>query len=68
MPVAALAAGFSGPAALAALIAAPLAIPLLRTVFADGDPRRLNPVLKGTARLELVVAVLLAVGLAVGAR
>ena len=68
MPVAAWVAGLSGPAALLALLAAPLAFPLLRTVFDDGDPRRLNPVLKGTARLELVVAVLLAVGLAVGGR
>lgn len=68
MPVAAWVTGLSGPTALLALLAAPLALPLLRTVLGDGDPRRLNPVLKGTARLELVVAVLLAVGLAVGAR
>jgi 1,4-dihydroxy-2-naphthoate octaprenyltransferase len=68
MPPVAWAGGLSGPTALLALIAAPLAIPLLRTVFADGDPRRLNAVLKGTARLELAVAVLLAVGLAVGGR
>jgi 1,4-dihydroxy-2-naphthoate octaprenyltransferase len=68
MPVVAWAAGLAGPATLLALLAAPLAVPLLRTVFAEGDPRRLNPVLKGTARLELAVAILLAVGLAVGGR
>jgi 1,4-dihydroxy-2-naphthoate polyprenyltransferase len=56
----------ASPLVLVALLAAPLAIPLLRTVFADGDPRRLNPVLKGTGRLELAVGVLLALGLAVG--
>jgi 1,4-dihydroxy-2-naphthoate octaprenyltransferase len=59
-------AGLASPLALAALVATPLAIPLLRTVHADGDPRRLNPVLRGTARLELAVAALLALGLAVG--
>ena len=68
MPVAAWLAGLAGPTVLVALVAAPLAIPLLRDVFAEGDPRRLNPVLKGTARLELAAAVLLAVGLAVGGR
>jgi hypothetical protein len=40
----------------------------VRIVLADGDPRRLNPVLRGTARLELAVAMLFAVGLAVGGR
>jgi 1,4-dihydroxy-2-naphthoate polyprenyltransferase len=55
------------PAALP-LVAIPLAIPLVRIVLADGDPRRLNPVLRGTARLELAVALLFAVGLAVGGR
>ena len=34
----------------------PLAVPLLRTVRAFGDPRQLNAVLKGTARLALVFA------------
>ena len=42
----------------------PLAVPLVRVVFADGDPRRLNPVLKGTARLQLVFSALFALGLA----
>jgi len=55
------------PAALP-LVAIPLAVPLVRIVLADGDPRRLNPVLRGTARLELVVAMLFAAGLAVGGR
>ncbi len=58
----------ASPLALLALLAAPLAVPLLRTVFGDGDPRRLNTVLKGTARLELAFATLLALGLAVGGR
>lgn len=58
----------ASPLALLPLLAAPLAVPLLRTVLDDGDPRRLNPVLKGTARLELAVAILLALGLAVGGR
>jgi hypothetical protein len=40
-------------------------VPLLRVVRAGGDPRRLNPVLKGTARLALAFAVLFALGLAV---
>jgi len=61
-------AGLASPLALLPLLASPLAIPLLGTVFADGDPRHLNPVLKGTARLELAVAALLALGLAVGGR
>jgi 1,4-dihydroxy-2-naphthoate octaprenyltransferase len=46
------------------LLSLPLAVPLARVVFADGDPRRLNPVLKGTARLQLVFAALFAAGLA----
>ncbi len=64
----------SGPAGseapLAALVLLPLltlpmAIPLLRTVRGFGDPRELNPVLKGTARLSLVFSILFALGLAV---
>lgn len=50
---------------LLALLAMPLAVPLLRVVHAGGDPRRLNPVLKGTARLSLAFSALFAVGLAV---
>jgi len=60
--------GQAGIAALLPLLAAPLAWPLLREVRAVGegsDRRRLNPVLKGTARLSLVCCVLFATGLAV---
>jgi 1,4-dihydroxy-2-naphthoate polyprenyltransferase len=46
------------------LLCLPLAVPLLRVVFSDGDPRRLNPVLKGTARLQLAFSALFALGLA----
>jgi len=56
------------PAALLPIVAIPLAIPLVRIVLDDGDARRLNPVLRGTARLELAVALLFAAGLAVGGR
>jgi len=56
--------GSSGPSVLLPLVSAPLAVPLLREVGAGGDPRRLNAVLKGTARLSLVFACLFAVGLA----
>jgi 1,4-dihydroxy-2-naphthoate octaprenyltransferase len=55
-----------GPAILLPLLALPLAVPLWRTVRAGGDPRLLNPVLRGTARLTLVFALLFAVGLVVG--
>lgn len=56
----------AGPAVLLSLLAVPMAIPLLRVVYSGGDPRRLNPVLRGTARLTLVFAVLFAAGLALG--
>ena len=56
--------GGTGPAVLLPLLSAPLALPLLRVVRAGGDPRRLNAVLAGTARLSLVFAALLALGLA----
>jgi 1,4-dihydroxy-2-naphthoate octaprenyltransferase len=46
------------------LLSLPLAVPLLRSVRAGGDPRRLNAVLRGTARLSLVFSVLFAVALA----
>jgi 1,4-dihydroxy-2-naphthoate octaprenyltransferase len=48
---------------LAPLMALPLTAPLLRTVRDFTEPRRLNPVLKGTARLALVHGLLLAFGL-----
>jgi hypothetical protein len=51
-------------ALLLPLLSAPLARPLLRVVRAGGDPRRLNAVLAGTARLSLAFAALLALGLA----
>jgi 1,4-dihydroxy-2-naphthoate octaprenyltransferase len=47
-------------------LALPLASPLLRTVRTFGEPRQLNLVLKGTARLALIFSLLFAVGLAVG--
>ena len=47
------------------LVALPLAVPLLRTVRDFEEPRELNLVLKGTARLALLFAVLFALGLAV---
>jgi 1,4-dihydroxy-2-naphthoate octaprenyltransferase len=53
---------------LAPLLAVPLVPPLWRTVRRFREPRELNAVLKGTARLALVVAVLFAAGLAAGPR
>ncbi len=64
VPVAMLLTGSARYPALLPLLCLPMAVPLLRVVFADGDPRRLNPVLKGTARLQLVFATLFALGLA----
>jgi 1,4-dihydroxy-2-naphthoate octaprenyltransferase len=46
------------------LLSLPLALPLIRVVRAGGDPRRLNAVLRGTARLSLVFSALLALALA----
>lgn len=46
------------------LLSLPLAVPLVRTVRGFTEPRQLNPVLKGTARLALVYSVLFAIGLA----
>jgi 1,4-dihydroxy-2-naphthoate octaprenyltransferase len=60
----------SGPTVLLPLLAFLVARPLVAEVLAVGpatDRRRLNPVLKGTARLSLLYGVLSAVGLAVGA-
>ncbi|MGD0121340.1 MAG: 1,4-dihydroxy-2-naphthoate polyprenyltransferase [Candidatus Limnocylindrales bacterium] len=56
----------SGAAVLLPFVALPMAVPLLRIVYAEGDPQRLNPVLRGTARLTLVFALLFAAGLALG--
>jgi 1,4-dihydroxy-2-naphthoate octaprenyltransferase len=46
------------------LASIPAMIPLVRTVSQDGDPRQLNLVLAGTARLSLAFCVLFALGLA----
>ncbi|MHB8891734.1 MAG: 1,4-dihydroxy-2-naphthoate polyprenyltransferase [Candidatus Limnocylindrales bacterium] len=54
------------PLVLLPLLTLPMASPLLRTVRSFGEPRDLNPVLKGTARLSLVFSLLFAIGLAVG--
>ena len=64
VPVAVAVAGF-GYAVLLPLAAIPLARPLWRTVRSFAEPRELNPVLKGTARLTLVYSLLFAVGLAI---
>jgi 1,4-dihydroxy-2-naphthoate octaprenyltransferase len=56
----------AGPWVLLSLLAMPMAVPLLRVVYGGGDPRRLNLVLKATARLTLVFALLFAAGLALG--
>jgi 1,4-dihydroxy-2-naphthoate octaprenyltransferase len=61
-------AGAVAPIALLPVLSLPLAISLVRTIVAGGDPRRLNAVLRGTARLSLVFAALLALGLALGGR
>jgi 1,4-dihydroxy-2-naphthoate octaprenyltransferase len=53
---------------LATLLALPMTLPLWRIVRGFGERRELNAVLKGTARLSLVVALLFAAGLAVGVR
>jgi 1,4-dihydroxy-2-naphthoate octaprenyltransferase len=54
-------------AAALPLLALPLAVPLLRTVRDFTDPRELNPVLKGTARLSFAFAVLFALSLRLAA-
>lgn len=53
---------------LATLAAIPMAVKLWGTVTGFTERRQLNLVLKGTARLSLVVAVLFALGLAAGTR
>jgi 1,4-dihydroxy-2-naphthoate polyprenyltransferase len=64
VPVLLVVTGSSRYPVLLPLACLPLAVPLVRVVFADGDPRRLNPVLQGTARLQLVFSALFALGLA----
>jgi len=51
-------------AVLLPLVTAPMALPLVRVVRGFGEPRALNPVLKGTARLAFAFSVLFAAGLA----
>ena len=63
VPIALLLAGF-GIVQLLPLCAVPLVGPLLRTVRDFREPRQLNPVLKGTARLDLAFGVLFAAALA----
>jgi 1,4-dihydroxy-2-naphthoate octaprenyltransferase len=64
VPLSLLFAGVMPLGGLLALLSLPLALPLVRAVRAGGDPRRLNDVLAGTARLSLAYAALLALGLA----
>jgi 1,4-dihydroxy-2-naphthoate octaprenyltransferase len=64
VPVVLAAVGFGLPVVLP-LAALPLARPLWHTVRTFSEPRQLNPVLKGTARLTLVFSVLFAAGLAI---
>jgi 1,4-dihydroxy-2-naphthoate octaprenyltransferase len=70
VPVALVLAGsavLAGPWPIAAclpLLTAPMALPLLRTVRGFDQPRELNAVLKGTARLAFAFSLLLAAGLA----
>jgi 1,4-dihydroxy-2-naphthoate octaprenyltransferase len=65
VPVVLVAAG-RGLTVLLPLIALPVASPLLRTVRTFTEPRQLNRVLKGTARLALIFGLLFAAGLAIG--
>jgi 1,4-dihydroxy-2-naphthoate octaprenyltransferase len=59
-----LAVGARTPWVLAPLLSMPLAARLWRSVRDFHEPRELNPVLKGTARLSLVFSLLFALGLA----
>jgi 1,4-dihydroxy-2-naphthoate polyprenyltransferase len=66
VPIALVLGGWASPIAFLPLASLPLAIAAVRECAAGGDPRRLNAVLRATARLSLVYAVLFAVGLAAG--
>jgi 1,4-dihydroxy-2-naphthoate octaprenyltransferase len=72
VPVLLVLGGAAAPVALLPLASLPLAIPPLREVATSvdpaRDPRRLNAVLRATARVSLAFAGLLAVGLALGGR
>ncbi len=63
VPIGLMLAGF-GIVQLLPLVSAPLVGPLLRRVRDFREPRQLNPVLKGTARLDLAFGVLFAAALA----
>lgn len=68
IPPALLVGRLAGPAVLLPLLSGILVPPLVREVLAVGpesDRRRLNRVLKGTARLSLAYGLLFAIGLAV---
>ena len=65
VPVALTVVGAGSMALLLPLLSLPMAVPLATIVHAGGDPRRLNAVLKRTARTSLVFSLLLAIGLAV---
>jgi 1,4-dihydroxy-2-naphthoate octaprenyltransferase len=55
--------GWFPPVALIALIVAPLSIPLIKTVYMETEGPPLIGVLKGTAQLQLFVALLLSLGI-----
>ena len=61
-PIAIWAAGGLSAWILLALVSAPLAIPLIRTVFERTDGPALNGALAGTGRLLAVYSLLLAAG------
>lgn len=56
--------GWFPPLAMITLILAPLGIPLVRTIYTDTEGPPLIGVLKGTAQLQLFVALLLSLALA----
>ena len=56
--------GWFPPLALIALIVAPLGIPLVQTIYTETEGPPLIGVLKGTAQLQLFVALLLSLALA----
>jgi len=66
VPAALVLGGAAVPIALLPLISLPLAIATIRESAAGGDPRRLNALLRATAHLSLVYALLFAAGLAAG--
>ncbi len=59
-------AGWTAPATMFAIFLAPFSASLVRTVYARTEGPALIRVLKGTARLHLLVGVVLAAGAAVG--